>query len=91
MLLLKGDTANKDYKRVFDLIQKAAKKGHVSAQLQVGKACVNGEGVKQDLEEAYAWFMVSKENGSTNADQGIQFYGQKSPKGAAAEPTEEIL
>ena len=73
MLLLEGNVAKQDYQRSFDLMYKAAMQGHAAAQLQVGQAYVNGQGVTKNFEEAYAWFLVSKENGNTIAVQGINF------------------
>ena len=77
MLLLEGIGVKRNYNTSFKLMYKAAMLGYAPAQLQVGQAYVNGQGVKQDLEAGYAWFLVAKENGNEIAQQGIDFMNQK--------------
>lgn len=71
MLLLEGIGIAQNYDRSFELMYQAAMLGHAGAQLQVGQAYVNGQGVKQDFEEGYAWLLISKENGNPVAQKGI--------------------
>jgi len=77
LLLLEGIGVERNYNTSFKLMYKAAMLGHAPAQLQVGQAYLNGQGVKQDLETAYAWFLVAKENGNEIAQQGIDFMNRK--------------
>lgn len=46
----------------FPLMLEAANQGHPDAQYQLGLMYVEGEGVSQDMHEAYGWFQLASEN-----------------------------
>lgn len=73
MLYLEGIGVRQDYAKSLQLMRKAAFLGNQYAQLQVGQAYANGQGTEINYEEAYAWFLVAKENGNDVAQQGIDF------------------
>ena len=62
-----------DYDKSFKLMLKAAQLGHANAQLQVGQAYANGQGVRRNYNEGYAWLLASLKNGNPVAQQGIDF------------------
>ena len=67
---------NKDVKK---FLIKAAEKGNVTAQYNLGKCYYNGEGVNQDYAEAARWYRKAAEQGAAAAqcDLGIcYYYGQ---------------
>ncbi len=49
----------KDYKQAANWFLKAAKQGHAYAQLHVGMAYANGEGVPESIEDAFFWVSLS--------------------------------
>ena len=77
MLLLEGKVVKRNSKKAFKLMYKAAMLGHAPAQFEVGQSYVNGQGVKKNYEEAFAWFLVAKENKSRIAQKGIDFLVQR--------------
>ncbi|MFQ7388115.1 MAG: tetratricopeptide repeat protein [Escherichia sp.] len=44
------------YRRAKDWFEKAAEKGHVDAQYNLGVIYENGEGVSQNYQQAKAWY-----------------------------------
>jgi len=71
MLYYEGIGVAVDYERSLHLVLKAAYLGNVYAQLQAGQAYANGQGTRQNFEEAYAWLLVARENGNSVAQQGL--------------------
>ena len=51
--------------------RKAAAQGDADAQLTLGRAYVLGEGVIEDLSEAYIWLSIAKANGDEAAASSI--------------------
>ena len=47
----------------FDTLQKAASKGDILAQRQLGDACARGEGIAANLPEAVKWYRRAAEQG----------------------------
>lgn len=50
---------NRDYVKATDLWIKAANKGLIEAQFQVGQCYFNGEGVQQSYVEAVKWWQLA--------------------------------
>ena len=48
-----------------------AGKGHSSAQYNLGLMYANGEGVAQDVVEAYKWFFLAHKNGRKEGEQAM--------------------
>lgn len=68
-----NDETKKDYywELGFDNFMKAALKGHVVAQYDVGVNYVNGWGVEKDEKKAYEWWTKSAQEGYPSAEAAI--------------------
>ena len=55
-----------DYAKALKWYQKAAEKGHTTAQCQLGIMYENGNGVAKDLNEAEKWYMKALEDDPFN-------------------------
>ena len=65
-------------------LEKAAKKGDVEAQLTVGNAYLNGDGVKQNAKKAVKWLFMAAQAGNTEAVKSMcTFYSKELEKVAA--------
>ena len=62
---------NKDYKTAMGLYQKAANKGNVLAQNNLGLSYDNGQGVKQDYKKAMAFYQKAADQGDANAQSNL--------------------
>lgn len=56
-----------DHSTAYDIWKSLADRGDPEAQLMVGLLYANGEGVLQDVAEAYMWFLISAANGNEQA------------------------
>ena len=66
------------YKRVAHWVHKAAVQGHIEAQFQLGTMYFYGQGVEQDLEEAFNWVHKAAVQGHIEAQFQLgtmYFYG----------------
>ncbi|HCF73075.1 MAG TPA: hypothetical protein DES72_04910, partial [Gammaproteobacteria bacterium] len=54
---------NKDYQSALSIWRGYAQEGHAEAQYALGVAYYKGEGVKQSLDQAIAWFRKAADNG----------------------------
>src|SRR5215468_7055801 len=54
-------------------LQKRAEKGNAEAQTALGTKYRNGEGVRQDLEQAARWFRLAANQGSAEAENDLGF------------------
>ncbi|MGR3220783.1 MAG: tetratricopeptide repeat protein [Candidatus Anammoxibacter sp.] len=57
----------KNYYVAAEWFKKSAERGHVDAQYELGYMYWEGEGVFEDLIEAYAWLLLSSKNGNVKA------------------------
>lgn len=65
----KGITKNhKKIVKGADLTKQAAERGHVRAQVQLGKSFFHGSGVEQDYQEAAKWYRKAAEHGDMEAE-----------------------
>ena len=53
--------------------QKAAAQGNASAQNRIGDLYYNGNGVKQDYEEALKWYRKAAAQGNVSANIGLLY------------------
>ena len=53
-----------NWKETAKIYLKTANRGHPTSQVHLGKLYVHGNGVPQDLVEAYKWFLLSEVNNS---------------------------
>ena len=67
-----GVGRNQSHTESYTWFLKAAKRGHVTAQYNLGIMYENGEYIKQDFIIASMWFYVASKNGSSNAKKRIQ-------------------
>ncbi len=56
-----------NYERAYRIWRPLADRGDAQAQLMIGLLYANGEGVDQDIGEAYKWFLISDANGNRQA------------------------
>ncbi len=67
-----NEAKKEEYWRLgFDNFMKAAQKGHVVAQYDVGVNYVNGWGVEKDAKKAYEWWTKSAAEGYPSAEAAI--------------------
>lgn len=64
---LAGDGVSRDMDQGFDLLVKAARKGHSEAQYAVGVCYLKGRGVEKDQSTAISWIRKSAEKGCAKA------------------------
>ncbi|MDX1710358.1 MAG: hypothetical protein R3316_04405 [Rhodovibrionaceae bacterium] len=57
----------RNFERAHEIWRPLAERGDARAQLMVGLLYANGEGVGQDIQEAYMWFLIADANGEPNA------------------------
>ena len=60
-----------DYPRAYSLWKKDAVNGHAPAQFMVAEMHHKGQGVRQDLAEAWAWFMLALDEGYKLASDSL--------------------
>lgn len=60
-----------DYPRAYALWKRDAVNGHAPAQFMVAEMHHKGQGVRQDLAEAWAWFMLALDEGYTLASDSL--------------------
>ncbi len=58
-------------KKAFELFMKAANKGHVASQHNIGVLYLKGLGVAQNTEKALAWFMIAADHGNKSAKRAV--------------------
>ena len=61
-----------NYTEALKCFMKAAKKGHVKAQNNLGSMYANGDGVAQNYTEALKWFRKSAEQGCAPAKKALK-------------------
>ena len=66
----------RDYATALKTFRKAAKEGHVQAQVNLGAMYDNGQGVTQDYKEAVKWYRKAAEQGNAVAlfNLGVMYY-----------------
>lgn len=52
-----------DYKKAFDIWSDGAHKGIATSQFMLGELYKDGQGVKQDYAESYAWYKIALQGG----------------------------
>ena len=65
-LMGKGEV-HRDYAEAVKWFHKAAKQGHIQAQIKLAKCYMNGTGVSKNPAEAVKWFRRAAEKGNTQA------------------------
>jgi TPR repeat protein len=58
-LYREGKIIPQDYNVALFMLHKAAEQGNSLAQFNLGVMCAAGEGLKQDLVQAYKWFSLA--------------------------------
>ena len=74
----KGQGVKQDYKKAFELYEKAANQGFAQAQLNVGTMYENAEGVKEDKKKAKEWYKKACDN---RIQEGCEYYKDLNQKG----------
>ena len=67
-------TANQEI--ALELFRLAANQGHAKAQVNLAAKYYHGEGVKEDIVMAYAWFTVAASLGNEHAALNVAIIGQ---------------
>ena len=62
----------KDYATAYSHLGPLAAKGHSAAQYNLGRMYARGEGVPQDVVEAYKWFFLAHKNGRKEGEQAMR-------------------
>lgn len=62
-----GEGVEKDYKKSFELYQKAANFGYNPAEYEIGRALQNGWGCEKNEKEAFNYYVRAKEHGNLGA------------------------
>jgi len=67
---------NGNYKKAFELFQKVANDGDVTAQYNLGLMYYNGDGVRQSYIEAVKWYRKAANQGYVYAQYnlGVMYY-----------------
>ena len=73
-----GPLNDNDYKTTFRIYRDLAEQGNPIAQNNLGEMYANGEGVKQDHQQAKAWFGKSCDNGNKSACDEYRKLNEKS-------------
>lgn len=83
-LYVSGKGGTKDPKKGFQLIKEVALTGNDWAQLDLGTLYEKGLGTRQDLVEAYKWYLIAlwgstgvDDSTGQGAEDGIRFLGKK--------------
>ena len=61
----------KDYATAYSHLSPLAAKGHSAAQYNLGRMYARGEGVPQDVVEAYKWFFLAHKNGRVEGEKAM--------------------
>jgi hypothetical protein len=72
-----------DASKKIELVRVLAERGDANAQLYLGMAYQNGEGIAQDYKEALKWYRLSAEQGDATAQYDLGFmylFGQGVPQ-----------
>lgn len=67
----KSRVVRQSYIKAVQLYRKAAFKGHIPSQYNLGLMYVDGEGVKVDVEQGYAWISIAYDTGLLQAKEII--------------------
>ena len=65
----------KDYKKAFEYLKKAAEQGHVDAQYCVGVCYAGGVGVEKNLNKAIEYLKKAADQGSDAAKETLKKLG----------------
>ncbi len=68
----------KDYATAYSHLSPLAAKGHRAAQYNLGRMYARGEGVPQDVVEAYKWFFLAHKNGRKEGERAMRSFGEAS-------------
>jgi TPR repeat protein len=71
LMLGKSSCESKEMSTEFERCLKLANEGDAQAQAYVGYCYGNGDGVKQDDEEAFKWFQKAADQGNANAQNSL--------------------
>ena len=72
---------DKNRYKAFNLLHKAALKGHTLSQYELGLMFHYGQGVRQNFELARLWFTRAAKRGNPKAQDVLyRFYSAKKPK-----------
>ncbi len=63
---------NNDYKKAFEYFTKSAENGNSKAQYNLAAMYENGEGTKENLEEAKKWYKKSAEQGNNDSIEALK-------------------
>lgn len=77
-----GDGVRQDVKKAAEWTRRAAKKGHVEAQLTLGAMYLDGEGVTAWSKKSSEWFMKAAQQGN---DEGQYLIGSAYEQGYGVE------
>lgn len=72
-----GIGVERDFKKSFELYQRAADAGVPVGQFNLGEAYAQGRGPKQDAIEALKWYMLAAAGGDSDAASAVQRLQQK--------------
>ena len=68
-----GFGVNKDERKAFEFVKKAAEQGHAGAQNRLGLCFEKGKGVQQDYQKAVYWYTKAAEQGSAAAQFNLGY------------------
>ncbi|MBO7321300.1 MAG: sel1 repeat family protein, partial [Bacteroidales bacterium] len=70
-----GEGVEKNYTEAVKWYRKAADKGHLDAQYNLGNRYYNGEGVEKNYTEAVKWYRKAADKGHSNAKNTLKQLG----------------
>lgn len=71
MLYLNGDEVKSNYKKGFELLNKAAQQDNIQAQLHLAFAYEMGIGTKINTQDAFHWYFKAANLGNTKAQYKV--------------------
>ncbi len=71
MLYLNGDEVKSNYKKGFDLLNKAAQQNNIQAQLHLAFAYEMGIGTKTNAQDAFHWYLKAANLGNAKAQYKV--------------------
>jgi len=63
---------DKEYERALEFFNKVADRNVAEAQYYLGICYENGQGLKEDIKEAYYWYLIAYLNDYTDAEQDVK-------------------
>jgi hypothetical protein len=81
----RGLGVQQDNAEAVRLYRKAAEQGYLNAQYNIGVMCAEGQGVGEDLVQAYMWFSLVAASGDSTAKKNMEIIAARMTPSQIAE------